>query len=434
MTEEMKLQETEASVNSAQNNQAAEEVSEETGAPAGEQQSTEVNEQQSVDDLVTLKKGDTVKGTIVKVEDNQVLVDVGYKYDGVIPIRELSSLHLENAAESVSVGQEVESKVVSINDDKESLILSKKAVDAVNAWEQLELLHEKGEVIEAKVADVVKGGLVVDLGVRGFVPASMVERHFVEDFSDYKNRNLRLKIKELDREANKVILSQKDVLDEEYESQKRELFSRLEANQVLEGTVQRLTPFGAFVDIGGVDGLVHISELSWNHVDHPSEVVKEGDQVKVKILKVDPENERISLSIKAAQPGPWETIENQFKSGDIVTGVVKRLVTFGAFVEIAPGVEGLVHISQISHKHIGTPNEVLKEEQEVKVKILDLNPSDKRASLSIKETEEAPAAAPPSKGRKEEKEILKNDNVSLSNSGMTLTLGERFGDKLNKLK
>ncbi|MEB3102803.1 30S ribosomal protein S1 [Ferviditalea candida] len=431
MTEETKLQETGASVEPAQDNQAASEATAETGASVGEQPA-EVNEQQSVDDLVTLKKGDIVKGKVVKVEDNQVLVDVGYKYDGVIPIRELSSLHLENAAESVSVGQEVESKVVSINDDKELLVLSKRAVDSVKAWERLERLLETGEVIEAQVAEVVKGGLVVDLGVRGFVPASMVERHFVEDFSDYKNRTLRLKIKELDRESNKVILSQKDVLDEEYESQKRELFSRLQANQVLEGTVQRLTPFGAFVDIGGVDGLVHISELSWNHVDHPSEVVKEGDHVKVKVLKVDPENERISLSIKAAQPGPWESVQDQFKSGDIVTGTVKRLVNFGAFVEIAPGVEGLVHISQISHKHIGTPNEVLKEGQEVKVKILDLNPSEKRASLSIKETEEARVAPP--KTRKEEQEILKNDNVSMNSSAMTLTLGERFGDKLNKLK
>ncbi|MGG3282440.1 30S ribosomal protein S1 [Paenibacillus solani] len=395
-----------------------------------------VENQEQLDQIVSLKKGDTVKGTIVKLEDNQAYVSIGYKYDGVIPVRELSSVQLDNASEAVQVGQEVECKVVSINDDKESLVLSKRAIDTENSWEELEKHFADQDVFEVTVADVVKGGLVADVGARGFIPASMVERHFVEDFSDYKGRTLRVKVKELDRENNKVILSQKDVLEEEFEANKQKVMSELQEGQVLEGTVQRLTQFGAFVDVGGVDGLVHVSEIAWSHVDKPADVLSEGDQVRVKVLKVDPEKGKISLSIKAAAPGPWETAGEQFKTGDIVTGVVKRLVTFGAFVELAPGVEGLVHISQISHKHIGTPQEVLKEGQEVQVKVLDINTSEQRVSLSIKETEEAPAQAPraekPSKGPKID--LKDNPNVSLSNQGMSVTLGERFGDKLSKFK
>lgn len=402
-------------------------------------EATETATQDELEQIVSLKKGDTVKGTIVKIEDNQAYVSIGYKYDGVIPVRELSSVHLDNAAEAVQVGQEVETKVVSIDDEKERLVLSKRAIDSENAWETLQQRFDSGEVFEVTVADVVKGGIVADVGVRGFIPASMVERHFVEDFSDYKGRTLRVKVKELDRENNKVILSQKDVLDEEFEANKLKVMNGLTEGQTLEGTVQRLTDFGAFVDVGGVDGLVHVSEIAWNHVNKPADVLSEGDKVNVKVLKVDPEKGKISLSIKAATPGPWETAADQFNIGDIINGEVKRLVPFGAFVEIAPGVEGLVHISQISHKHIGTPHEVLKEGQTVQVKVLDVNTAEKRVSLSIKETEEAPEPAPkaekPSKGSSVRKEDLgDNPNVSLSNQGLSITLGERFGDKLSKLK
>ncbi|MFD3258832.1 30S ribosomal protein S1 [Paenibacillus lentus] len=403
------------------------------------QEAAEVANQDELDQIVSLKKGDTVKGTIVKIEDNQAYVSIGYKYDGVIPIRELSSVHLDSASDAVEVGQEVETKVVSIDDEKERLVLSKRAIDSENAWEVLQQRFESQETFEVTVADVVKGGIVADVGVRGFIPASMVERHYVEDFSDYKGRTLRVKVKEIDPENNKVILSQKDVLDEEFEANKLKVMGELQEGQVIEGTVQRLTQFGAFVDVGGVDGLVHVSEIAWNHVEKPSDVLSEGEQVKVKVLKVDPEKGKISLSIKAATPGPWDTAAEQFKSGDIVSGEVKRLVNFGAFVEIAPGVEGLVHISQISHKHIGTPHEVLKEGQTVQVKILDVNTAEQRISLSIKETEEAPAAAPksekPSRGSSVRKEDLNdNPNVSLNNQGLSVTLGERFGDKLSKWK
>jgi len=395
--------------------------------------------QEAMDNFVSLKKGDTVKGSIVKIEDNQVFVSLGYKYDGVIPLRELSSIQLENAADAVQVGQEVELKVVSIDDEKEKLVLSKKIVDGERAWDGLQSRFESGEVFEVIVADVVKGGLVADVGVRGFIPASMVERHFVEDFSDYKGRTLRAKVKEIDRENNKVILSAKEVLDAEFEQNKQTVISSLQIGQELEGTVQRLTPFGAFVDIGGIDGLVHVSELSWQHVAHPKDVVSEGQAVRVKVLKVDPAAGKISLSIKAAQPGPWETTGDKFNVGDIVTGTVRRIVNFGVFVEIAPGVEGLVHISQLAHRHVTTPHEVVKEGQEVKAKVLDFNPAEKRVSLSIKETEEAPEQperAPRSERapRASQKVELNNPNVSLSNESMSFTLAERFGDKLSKLK
>ncbi|MDF2668348.1 MAG: binding domain protein [Paenibacillus sp.] len=384
--------------------------------------------------VTAVKKGDVVKGTILKIEDDQAIVDIGYKYDGVIPVKELSSIQLDNAGAAVQVGQEVELKVLELNDHKERLVLSKRVVDSEKAWEELQAKLESGEILEAEVAEVVKGGLVVDVGVRGFIPASMVERHFVEDFADYKGRTLKLKVKEIDREKNKVVLSQKDVLDQEFEANKQQIMANLSVGQQLDGTVQRLTQFGAFVDIGGVDGLVHISEMAWHHVTKPSEVVNEGDKVTVQVLKVDTANDRISLSIRAAQPGPWQAAAGQFEANQIVTGTVKRLVAFGAFVEVAPGVEGLVHISQIAHRHIATPHEVLKEGQEVQVKVLEFNADEKRVSLSIKETEEAPAQAPRPEKRSEKTPQIQNDNVSLSNQSMSTTLGELFGDKLSKFK
>lgn len=396
-----------------------------------EVQSAEVSQEESMANVSIIKKGDIVTGKVIKVDADQAVVDVGYKYDGIVPVRELSSVQLDNAEEIVQVGQDIELKVVTIDDNKEKLVLSKRAIDSEKSWEKLAADMENKTILEAKVAEVVKGGLVVDVGLRGFVPASMVERTFVEDFSDYKGRTLRLRVKEMDREKNKVILSQKDVLDEEFEAKKQETISKLSVGQELTGTVQRLTQFGAFVDIGGVDGLVHISEMAWHHVEHASEVVKEGEQVRVQVLKLDPANERISLSIKATQPGPWESVKNKINIGDIVTGTVKRLVQFGAFIEVAPGVEGLVHISQIAHRHIATPFEVLKEGQEVQVKVLDMNPGEKRISLSIKETEEAPAREPrPERERAPKRESVSHEELQ----GLNLTLGERFGDKLSKFK
>lgn len=448
MTEENKVQGNSTPETEVNQDTAAEVKGEETIAPVDQDVVEEANfvaedapveNQDDYTQVADLKKGTVVRGKIVKVDEDQAFVDIGYKYDGVIPVRELSSVQVGSASEVVEVGQEVELKVVSLNDEKEKLVLSKRAVDSENAWQDLQDKLDSAEIIEAKVADVVKGGLVVDVGLRGFVPASMVERHFVEDFSDYKGRTLRLRVKELDREKNKVILSQKDVLDEEFEASKKRILSDIQAGQEIDGTVQRLTPFGVFVDIGGIDGLVHISEMAWSHVEHPSEVVKEGDSIRVKVLKVDPANERISLSIKAAQPGPWQRVDSELEIGAIITGTVKRLASFGAFVEVLPGIEGLVHISQIAHRHIATPHEVLKEGEEVKVKVLDINPQEKRVSLSIKETEEAPAqtefkSEPRERKQRQQKDPAAEEYMAGNNQKLSLTLGERFGDKLNKFK
>ncbi len=375
-----------------------------------------------ITEVTTLEIGEVVKGKVTKIESSQAFVDVGYKWDGILPISEVSSLHIEQISDVLSEGDEIECKVLRLDEENEKLIVSKRAVDAERAWKVLQQKYEANENIHATVADVVKGGLVVDLGVRGFIPASLVERYFVEDFSDYKGKELTLKVIEIDPEKNKLILSRKAVLEEELNKKKAETLQSLEVGQIIEGTVQRLTDFGAFVDIGGVDGLVHVSELAWNRVDHPSDVLSEGDKIKVKVLKVSPEDERISLSLKETLEGPWDQVSDHIQVGDIVTGTVRRLVSFGAFVEVYPGVEGLVHISQISQRHIATPAEVLKENQEVKVKVLDMQTDQKRISLSIREAEES-KPKPVEKAEKKEE----SDN----HSGLNVTLGDVYPELRN---
>lgn len=369
-------------------------------------------------EVKNLEIGEKVKGTVTKVEEKQVLVDVqDSKVDGIIPISELSSLHIEKASDVVSEGDVLELIVTKV--EEELLVLSKRKVDAEKAWEEMKVRFENGDVFEAEVKDVVKGGLVVDLGVRGFVPASLVEDYYVEDFSDYKDKTLSFKIVELDQEKNRLILSHRAVVEAEKQQQKKQLLTDIESGAVLEGTVQRITDFGAFVDIGGVDGLVHISQLSHEHVEKPSDVVTEGQKVQVKVLSVDRDNERISLSIKETLPGPWSDISDKAPKGSVLDGVVKRLVSYGAFVEVFPGVEGLVHISQISHKHIGTPHEVLQENQDVKVKVLDVNENEQRLSLSIKALEE------------KEEEVT---DYEMPEESTGFQLGEMIGDKLKDLK
>ena len=338
---------------------------------------------EEVMDSKELQVGDVVTGSVTKVEEKQVLVNVGYKTDGVIPISELANVHIEKASDVVELDQILELKIIKLEED--DLVLSKRAVDAEKAWVELQEKFTSGHVFDVTVKDIVNGGLVVDLGVRGFIPASLVEVHYVEDFTDYKGKTLAVKIVELDREKNRVILSHKAVVELELDSKKKEAISSLKEGDVVEGTVQRLTNFGAFVNVGGVDGLVHISQISHERVEQPSEVLEQGQKVKVKVLSVDADTQRISLSIKAAQPGPWENVAGEVKAGDIREGVVKRLVTFGAFVEILPGVEGLVHVSQIANRHVKNPNEVLEMGQEVKVKVLEVHVAEKRISLSIKE-------------------------------------------------
>ncbi|MFB4166337.1 30S ribosomal protein S1 [Virgibacillus sp. JSM 102003] len=374
---------------------------------------------ESSNEITQFEIGDILTGTVVKVEDKQVLVDIGYKSEGIVPISELSSLHIEQASDLVKEGDELTLQVKKMEDDE--VILSKKAVDAEKAWESLEESYQNNEVFETEIKEVVKGGLVVDVGLRGFIPASLVETYFVEDFANYKDTTLTVKIVDLDKEQNRVILSHKDVVQDESKQQKQQVLQSLEQGQVLEGVVQRLTSFGVFVDLGGIDGLVHISQLAHEHVEKASDVVSEGDKIKVEILSVDRDNERISLSRKKTLPGPWSDIQERVSKGDVLEGTVKRLVNFGAFVEVLSGVEGLVHISQIANRHIGTPQEVLEVGQQVQVKVLDVSEQEERMSLSIKELEQEQEAA-------EFKQYEKDEDQS------GFQLGDFIGDKLNKYK
>ncbi|QHS22600.1 30S ribosomal protein S1 [Virgibacillus sp. MSP4-1] len=375
----------------------------------------------------SLNEGDVVTGKVVKVEEKHALVDIGYKAEGILPISELSNLHVEKISDVLSEGDEVSLKVKKIEEEttedesEMEIILSKRLVDAEENWEKLENRLASGEVFEAEIKEVVKGGLVADVGLRGFIPASHVETHYVENFDDYKGKTLTLKVIETDREKNRVIVSHKAVEEEKQEKEKMDVLEKISAGDVLEGTVQRLTDFGAFVDIGGIDGLVHISQLSHEHVNKASDVLSEGETVKVKVLSVDRDNERISLSVKDVLPGPWEGIESKVKTGDVVEGTVKRLVNFGAFVEVLPGVEGLVHISQISDRHIGTPGEVLEAGQKVNVKVLDVSEENKKMSLSIREVEN-------DQNKKEIEQYTKEQDQG------TFSLGDVIGDQLGKLK
>lgn len=370
-------------------------------------------------EMMEVNVGDTVTGTIVKVEDNQVFVDIGYKTEGIVPIGELSNLHIDVSGDIVNEGDQLTLMIKKVEDDE--IILSKRAVDSDKAWIELEEKYKNDEIFESEIKEVVKGGLVVDVGLRGFIPASLVETYFVEDFSDYKNKIVRVKIVDLDREQNRVILSHRAVIEEETIAQKQDILQSIEEGQLLEGTVKRMTNFGVFVDIGGIDGLVHISQLSHQRVEKASDVVSEGDVINVEVLSVDRDNERISLSHKKTLAGPWTGIENKVSRGEVLEGTVKRLVNFGAFVEVFPGVEGLVHISQIANRHIGTPQEVLEENQKIEVKVLDINEKEQRMSLSIKELEQEQAEA-------EYRKYEKDDDQS------NFQLGDVIGNKLDKYK
>ncbi len=375
-----------------------------------------------------VKIGDIVKGEVLAIEDKQAILGIeGAGVEGVVPLKELSTGHTEDIHDLVKVGDVLEVVVIStIGKDKEngSYLLSKRRLDAKKVWEDIEKDYQEGKVIEAPVTNVVKGGLVVDVGVRGFVPASMVEDHFVENFDEYKGQTLTFKIIEIEPSENRLILSHKAIVEAEKEQQRAEVLSTLHEGDVVEGKVARLTDFGAFVDLGGIDGLVHVSEISHTHVGKPSDVLKVGQTVNVAVLSVDPDRERVSLSIKDTLPGPWEDIEDKAPVGSVLEGTVKRLTSFGAFVEVFPGVEGLVHISQISHKHIATPHEVLTEGDTIQVKVLDVNPEDHRIALSIKALEEKPES--------EEKVQSATDTYEDSEENTGFTMGDILGEALKE--
>lgn len=379
-----------------------------------------------------IKEGDRVTVEIQEIEDKQVIVHVnGGKFNGIIPISQLSTHHIDNPSDAVKVGDEIGAYVTKVEYDEENetgaYILSKRQLETEKSYEFLQEKLDNDEIIEAKVTEVVKGGLVVDVGQRGFVPASLISTDFIEDFSHFEGQVLKLKVEELDPANNRVILSRKAVEALENAEKKDDLLNNLNEGDVIEGKVARLTNFGAFIDIGGVDGLVHVSELSHEHVKSPEDVVSIGDQVKVKVKSVDKDSERISLSIKDTLPSPFESLRGEVNEGEEIEGKVVRLTSFGAFVEIKPGVQGLVHISEISHSHIGTPGEVLEPGQVVSVKILSVDIDNERISLSIKAT-------------------LPDENVVESDSETTQsyldnnedednpTLGDVFGDKLKDIK
>lgn len=376
-----------------------------------ESNNVEQTMQDVLDEALSIEVGDTVKGEVLSIQDRQAIVGIiGGGVEGVIPYNELSAKPFDEVTEILNVGDVVDLVVIKQIKDKEngSFLLSKRRIDAKIVWKDIQDKFENNEIIEAPVKDVVKGGLVVDVGVRGFVPASMVEDHFVEDFSSYKGKVMTFKIVELEPSENRLILSHKAVVETEKEANKGKLMDELVAGDIVEGTVARLTNFGAFVDLGGVDGLVHISQIAHEHVKNPGDVLAIGQSVKVKILSIDKENGRVSLSIKDTLAGPWDAIAEKAPIGAVLTGVVKRLTSFGAFVEVFPGVEGLVHISQISHQHIATPHEVLQEGQEIQVKVLDAKEDEQRLSLSIKALEEKAANESPADDERKEKKDKKD--------------------------
>ena len=331
-----------------------------------------------------INEGQVVHGTVVRVDKDEVLVDIGYKSEGVIPTAELSIRRSVNPADEVAVGEEIDALVLTKEDAEGRLILSKKRARFELAWKRIETAAETGEPVNGRVIEVVKGGLILDLGVRGFLPASLVDIRRVQDLDEFLGQELRCKVIELNRSRNNVVLSRRAVLEDERKDQRQRILDKLNPGDVVEGQISNIVDFGAFVDLDGMDGLIHISELSWSHVNHPSEVLEIGQNVNVKVLDIDRERQRISLGLKQTQADPWQQVLEAYKEGDVVEGKVTKVVTFGAFVEILPGVEGLVHISELAQHHVENPREVVAQGQDVQVLILEVDAERRRLSLSMK--------------------------------------------------
>ena len=338
-----------------------------------------------IDGTVTdFDEGDLVTGTVVKIERDEVLLDIGYKSEGVIPARELSIRKDVTPADVVSLGDQIEALVLQKEDKEGRLVLSKKRAEYERAWISVEEKFKAGETVTGEVIEVVKGGLILDIGLRGFLPASLVDLRRVKDLDMYLGTEIEARVIEMDRNRNNVVLSRRVLLEEGRKNERAEILSKLSKGMRLKGTVSSIVDFGAFVDLGGIDGLVHISELSWNHVNHPSEVVKVGDEVEVEVLDVDLQRERISLGLKQTTEDPWVKLVEEYPVGSIVDGKVTKIVPFGAFIELGNGIEGLVHISEMAMRHIDTPAQVVKPGQDVKVKVMEISPERRRISLSMK--------------------------------------------------
>ncbi|MDP2013942.1 MAG: 30S ribosomal protein S1 [Actinomycetota bacterium] len=333
--------------------------------------------------------GDIVEGTIVKVDRDEVLLDIGYKTEGVIPSRELSIKHDVDPNEVVRVGDVVEALVLTKEDKEGRLILSKKRAQYERAWGTIEKVKEEDGVVEGQVIEVVKGGLIIDIGLRGFLPASLVEMRRVRDLQPYVGKVLEAKIIELDKNRNNVVLSRRAWLEQTQSEVRQTFLTQLQKGQIRAGVVSSIVNFGAFVDLGGVDGLVHVSELSWKHIDHPSEVVEVGQEVTVEVLDVDMDRERVSLSLKATQEDPWQHFARTHAINQVVPGKVTKLVPFGAFVRVEEGIEGLVHISELAERHIELPEQIVQVNDDIFVKVIDIDLERRRISLSLKQANDS---------------------------------------------
>ena len=335
----------------------------------------------------TVSEGTVVTGIVVRIDKDEVLVDIGYKSEGVIPNNELSIKKNVDPNDEVTLGEEVDALVLTREDQDGRLIMSKKRARFEKAWRRIEAAAESGDIVEGTVIEVVKGGLIIDLGIRGFLPASLVDIRRVANLDEFLHQTIECKVIELNRSRNNVVLSRRAVLEEERKEQRQEILDRLQPGVVVEGQISNIVDFGAFVDLNGIDGLIHISELSWSHVNHPSEVIAIGDTVQVKVLDIDRDRQRISLGLKQTQEDPWQRIVDTYNLGDDLEGKVTKVVTFGAFVEIMDGVEGLVHISELAPHHVENPREVVQPGDPVKVKILEIDSERRRLSLSVKRVE-----------------------------------------------
>ena len=338
--------------------------------------------------IVPFDEGDVVSGKVVRIDQDEVLVDIGYKSEGVIPMNELSIRKSVDPHDEVEMGEEVDALVLTKEDQDGRLVLSKKRARFEKAWRKIEAAAESGEPVEGTVIEVVKGGLIIDLGVRGFLPASLVDIRRVQNLDEFLGTKIECKVIELNRSRNNVVLSRRAVLEEERKEVRQQILDRLQPGMVVEGAISNIVDFGAFVDLDGIDGLIHISELSWSHVNHPSEILSIGDVVPVKVLDIDRDRQRISLGLKQTQEDPWQRVIDTYRIGDELEGKVTKVVTFGAFVEIMDGVEGLVHISELAHHHVENPREIVEPGQDVRVKILEIDSERRRLSLSVKRVEE----------------------------------------------
>lgn len=364
--------------------------------------------------------GDVITGKVVLVEEDQAMIDIGYKSEAVLPRSEVFLEGETTLKDKFSPGDDIDLLILKVNYQEDKIIVSQKRLQRERRWKELVEAVENGLTMKGIVKEIVPAGIIIDLGggIEGFMPGSLVDVRYIPDFQQFMGQEFSFKVIELNRDRDKVILSRKQMLEEEAEQQKRDTLEKLKVGEIVEGVVKRLTDFGAFVDVGGIDGLVHISEVSWQRVGHPQDVLKVGEQIKVKVLEIIPERERISLSIRQAQPDPWSKVNEEYKVGDIIKGKVTRIVNFGAFVELIPGVEGLVHISQMADFHVKHPSEIIQEGEEVEAKILDINLENKRISLSIKKARPAPRD-------------LTAHSLAKESENQNVTLGDVFGDLFN---